>query len=159
MIARTEDTLVVRGAMSQEDAVAIHKLLMLMGDEVAQAPVDPIIVMEDIWTLMTAENRGAFLMATREGKLVGIMGLENSRYRYSREYCMREVYLYVHPDHRGDDVLGALLNEARAIADMIGKELYVTIANPNRRRGKVEKIAALLRYQPVGSIYAMHPRN
>lgn len=159
MLAPNETRLVVRAAMSEEDAVVIHKLLMMMGEEVAQAPVDPIIVMEDIWALMTAENRGAFLMATREGKLVGIMGLENSRYRYSREYCMREVYLYVHPDHRGDDVLGALLNEARAIADMIGKELYVTIANPNRRRGKVEKIAALLRYQPVGSIYALHPRN
>lgn len=145
--------------MSEEDAVAIHKLLMLMGEEVAQAPVDPLIVMEDIWALISGDNRGAFLMATRDGQIVGVMGLEHSRYRYSREYCIREVYLFVHPDHRGSDVLGALLAEARAIADIVGKELYVTIANPNRRRGKVEKIAALLRYQPVGSIYALHPRN
>ncbi|MFA5951552.1 MAG: GNAT family N-acetyltransferase [Hyphomicrobium sp.] len=144
--------------MSDEDVIAIHKLLMLMGEEVAVAPVDPIIVMEDVYNLVRGD-RGAFLMASRDGRLVGVMGLENSRYRYSREYCMREVYLFVHPEHRGDDVLGALLAEARAIADMVAKELYVTIANPNRRRGKTEKIASLLRYQPVGSIYAMHPRN
>jgi GNAT superfamily N-acetyltransferase len=152
-------TLVVRAAMSDQDVVEIHKLLMLMGEEVAEAPVDPVIVMEDIWTLVNGENRGAFLMATVGGKLVGVMGLENSRFRYSREYAIREVYLFVHPDHRNGNVFGALLAEARAIADMAGKDLYVTIANPNRRRGKVDKIAALLRYQPVGSIYALHPRN
>lgn len=151
--------LVVRGAMSQDDAVAIHLLLMMMGKEMAQAPVDPVIVMEDIWTLINEENRGAFLMATVNGQLVGVMALENSRYRYSREYCIREVYMYVHPEHRGENIMGALLAEARAIADVAGKELYVTLANPNRRRGKVEKVAAYLRYQPVGSIYVMHPRN
>lgn len=131
---------------------------MLMGHEVAVAPVDPVVVMQDIYNLVKGGS-GAFLMATRDGRLVGVMGLENSRYRYSQEYCIREVYLFVHPEHRGDAVLGALLAEARAIADMVGKELYVTIANPNRRRGKTEKVASLLRYQPVGSIYALHPRN
>ncbi len=157
--AAEEARLTVRGAMSDQDAIEVHKLLMLMGDEVAVAPVDPVVVMEDIYNLINADNRGAFLMATREGKLVGVMGLENTRYRYSKEYCIREVYLFVHPDHRNGDVLGALLAEARAIADMVGKELYVTIANPNRRRGRTEKVASLLRYQPVGSIYALHPRN
>ena len=144
--------------MSDEDAVAVHALLMLMGQEIAVAPVDPIIAMQDIYNLITGD-RGAFLMATRDGKLIGVMGLETTRYRYSKEYCIREVYLYVHPDHRGSDVLGALLQEARSIADMVGRELYVTIANPHRRRGKTEKVASLLRYQPVGSIYAMQPRN
>ncbi|MCA1458103.1 GNAT family N-acetyltransferase [Bradyrhizobium sp. BRP22] len=159
MPIRTEGTLILRAAMSDQDAIEIHKLLMLMGTEVAQAPVDPIIVMEDIYKLINEPNHGAFLMATRGGKLIGVMGLENSRYRYSREYCIREVYFFVHPDHRSQDVGPALLQEATAIADMAGKELYVTIANPNRRRGRAEKIAALLRYQPVGSIYALHPRN
>lgn len=158
MLAPSE-TLIVRGAMSDQDAIEIHKLLMMMGQEVAVAPVDPIVVMEDIYALINTEGKGAFLMAVKGTELVGVMGLENTRYRYSREYCIREVYLFVHPDHRNGDVLGALLNEARAIADMVDKELYVTIANPNRRRGKTEKVAALLRYQPVGSIYAMHPRN
>lgn len=158
MLAPSE-TLIVRGAMSDQDAIEIHKLLMLMGQEVAVAPVDPVVVMEDIYALINEPNKGAFLMALKGTQLVGVMGLENTRYRYSRETCIREVYLFVHPEHRNGDVLGALLNEARAIADMAEKELYVTIANPNRRRGKTEKVAALLRYQPVGSIYAMHPRN
>lgn len=158
MLAPSE-ALVVRGAMSDRDAVEIHKLLMLMGQEVAVVPVDPIVVMEDIYALINEPNKGAFLMAVRGTTLVGVMGLENTRYRYSRETCIREVYLFVHPEHRNSDVLGALLNEARAIADMVEKELYVTIANHNRRRGKATKIAELLRYQPFGSIYAMHPRN
>lgn len=145
--------------MSDEDAIAVHRLLMLMGEEVAVAPVDPVMVMEDIFKLINVDERGAFLMAVRDGKLVGVMGLENTRYRYSQEYCIREVYLFIHPKHRDGDALAALLAEARAIADMVGKELYVTIANPNRRRGKTEKVASLLCYQPVGSIYAMHPRN
>lgn len=158
MLAPNE-TLVIRAAASDQDAVEIHKLLMLMGQEVAVAPVDPIVVMEDIYALINTDGKGAFLMAVKGRDLVGVMGLENTRYRYSRETCIREVYLFVHPDHRCSEVLGALLNEARAIADMAEKELYVTIANPNRRRGRTEKVAALLRYQPVGSIYAMHPRN
>lgn len=142
--------------MSDQDAVEIHKLLMMMGQEAAVATVDPIIVMEDIYALINHPNQGAFLMATRNGQAVGVMGLENTRYRYSREYCIRECYLFIHPDHRNGDVLGALLQEARAIADLAGMELYVTISNPNRRRGKTEKVAALLRYQPAGSIYLMH---
>lgn len=145
--------------MSDADVIAIHKLLMLMGPEVAVAPVDPIVVMEDIYALVNGESRGAFLMALRGGVLVGVLGLENTRYRYSKERCINEVYLFVHPDHRNDDVLAALLGEARAIADMAGKDLYVRIANPNRRRGKTEKVASLLRYQSIGSIYALHPRN
>lgn len=145
--------------MSQQDAVDIHKLLMLMGEEVAVVPVDPMVVMEDIWSLISEPNKGAFLMAVKGTQLVGVMGLENTRYRYSKETCIREVYLFVHPEHRNDFVFGALLNEARAIADMVGKEVYVTIANHNRRRGKATKFAELLRYQPFGSIYAFPPRD
>jgi GNAT superfamily N-acetyltransferase len=158
MLAPSE-TLVVRAAMSDQDAIEIHKLLMLMGQEIADAPVDPIVVMEDVYSFIASETKGAFLMATLGGKLIGCLGLENVRYRYSRETCISEVYLFVHPDHRKSGAFEALIAEATAIADMAGKKLYIRIANPNRRRGKREKVFDLLRYQPVGSIYAMHPRN
>lgn len=158
MLAPSE-TLVIRAAISDQDAIEIHKLLMLMGQEVADAPVDPIVVMEDIYAIINEPNKGAFLMATRGGNLIGCMGLESVRYRYSRETCISEVYLFVHPDHRKSGAFEAMIAEATAIADLAGKKLFIRIANPNRRRGKREKVFDLLRYQPIGSIYAMNPRN
>lgn len=147
----------VRGAVSDHDVVLVHKLLMLMGPEVAVAPVDPIIVMEDIYALVNEPNRGCFLMATRNGTLVGVLGLENARLRYSRHRCINEVYFFVHPDERGEEVGPALMREATAIAEMARRELYIRISNPNRRRGrKMDKVATLLRFQPAGAIYRVN---
>lgn len=59
--------------MSDQDAVEIHKLLMLMGQEVAVVPVDPIVVMEDIYSLINEPSKGAFLMAVKGTQLIGVM--------------------------------------------------------------------------------------
>ena len=147
----------IRAADSDDDIIAVHKLLMVMGNEVAREPVDPIMVMEHIVGLVRKQG-GAVLMAFHESELAGVLGLQERHQWWTRSTFLADAPLYVLPEYRNTDVFPALLQEARAIGDMVKQRVVIVRNNPNRRPKRADHVASLIGYSPFGDIYAFYPR-
>jgi GNAT superfamily N-acetyltransferase len=159
---KTRADLVVREATSDEDIIGIHKLLMTVKDEVVLVPANPVKVMEDVYRVVQnadPDHPCCALIAVRDGEVVGTLAFTEVCPKYSDHTILLDDWFQVHPDHRNGSVGPALLNEARAIADAAGKILLVATVNPARRRGRVEKIATFLRYEPSGAMLAFKPKE
>lgn len=129
--------LIIRAAQTEDDAIAVHRLFMVMGKEVAVASVNPVKTMHSILALVKGDTPGAILLAVRDDTLVGVMRIVQGDYWFSDELCLVERGWFVVPGERNNNVGPALLAEARALADMLQQTLYVTRMNPNKRRGSV----------------------
>lgn len=149
----------MRAARNDEDAVAIHKLLMLMGKEVDLAPVNPIKTMNAVLSMIEAEQGRVVLMAIKDNALVGILAIVQEAPFFSDQMHLQDKAFYVHPHHRNEGVSEALLEEGRCLADATGLVLYISISNTNRRRGSRERAAFQFRYDPIGANLAFKPRT
>jgi GNAT superfamily N-acetyltransferase len=149
----------VRAAETDHDVAAIHYMLVYsMAKGAARAPVDPDLSMQHIWRTVSAPAGAVALMAFKDGNLVGTMGIEETRYWYSRETFMRETWLYVLPEHENGGVMKAILAEARAIAELAGKSLFIAPTAKGRKRGaRKEHVATIYEFTPAGELYAFHP--
>lgn len=146
-------------AVSEQDAVAIHKLLMLMALEAPLLPVNPIKTMN--WVIEIIRD-GAALMAIDGDRLVATLGLKLARFQYSDTPFLGEQWLWCLPQHRDGDALKALFAEAKAIGEESGRLVLISILNASRVRGprtKMTKIAELVGYAPLGSVIAFPEGN
>lgn len=146
----------MRAASSDLDVAAIHHLLVYsMAQGAARAPVDPDESMQFIYETVTAKTGAFALMVFADGKLIGSMGIQQTKYWYSRVSFLRETWLYVLPEFENRGGLKALLTEAKAIADLTGMELYIAPSARERRRGaRKQHVATIYGYSPIGEIYA-----
>ncbi len=148
-------------AVSDLDIAAIHHLLVYsMADGAARAPVDPKLSMEFIYEVTTSKEGAVALMAFAGSKLVGSMGIVQTRYWYSRETFLREVWMFVLPEFENKGVMAELLKEAKAVADLAGMSLFIAPTAKERRRGaRREHVATIYEFTPAGEIYAFHPKE
>lgn len=146
----------MRAASSDMDVAAIHHLLVYsMAKGAARAPVDPDESMRFIYETARSDSGSVALMAFAGDRLIGSMGIVQTRYWYSRDSFLREVWLFVLPEHENKGGMKALLTEARAIADLAGMELVIAPTAIGRRRGaRKEHVATIYGYSPMGEIYA-----
>lgn len=140
--------LVVRAAQTESDAVEIHKLMMLMGNEVDLAPVNPIKTMKSVLAMIEETDGRAILMATRGGSLLGVLGLVKEVPWFSDQPHLQDRCFYVHPLHRNEGVGAVLIEEGRCIADATGMKLYIDIRNTRRRRGSKGRHGTILMFEP-----------
>jgi len=151
----------VRAATSDEDVIEIHRMLVYsMAAGAARAPVDADESMLFVYNTAKAKQGAVAMMAFLNGKFVGTLGLLETRYWYSKETFLREVWLYVLPDYENSDVMRSLLMEARALGDLLNKSVIIAPTATGRQRGaRREHIATIYQYSPAGEIYAFHPRE
>jgi GNAT superfamily N-acetyltransferase len=144
-------------AESDHDVLAIHGLLMQFGAESAEASIDPVKTMKVAYETVMQH---AAIVAEVDGEIVGSLGIVRHQHWYSNDHFLIDQWLYVKPEHRGGEVLPAMLEEAKAIADLAGLRLLVAVTNHKRERGipgQLGKIASLLRYVPGGSVFEYTP--
>lgn len=151
----------MRIGVSDRDVAAIHHMLvysMAMGS--ARAPVDASTSMRFIYETVTSKEGSVALMAFCNGKFVGTMGIRQTQYWYSLDHFLHDTWLYVLPEFENKGVMAALLNEAKAIADMSGMTLYIAPNSRERKRGvRKEHVATIYQFIPAGKIYAFHPQE
>lgn len=150
----------IRAANSDEDVIAIHAFMLAhAAAEMAEATVDAELYMETIYSTV---RDGAGLMAIVEDRLVGYLGLWESRHDYSRETFLRDRGFFVLPEYRGGPVGRMLIQEARGIAASAGLHLKIIDINPTKKRrprGQIALSAEILGFRPQGRIITFYPQR
>lgn len=140
------------------DVAAVHMLLLMMGEEFAQAPVNADKVLKTIIAAAVARDSSTILLAVLDGRLVGTLCFTRSPYWYSDSEFLHDLWFYVIPHHRNGDVGTRLLDEAVAIAELA--ELPLVITRQTTRRSEAatgkKRIGSLLRFSPHGSVLAFN---
>jgi GNAT superfamily N-acetyltransferase len=151
---------IVREAETEADVVALHRLLLVQGQEQAVAPVDHIKVMERLADALEDKERFCMLMAIVGDRLVGYLLLMQVTYWFSQTSFLGDFGFYVLPAYRKQGIGRRLLSDAQVIADAAGMGLKVYVFNPrNRRRGGAfAKTADVLGYTPVGCVITYTPK-
>lgn len=148
----------IREPASPDDLVALHKLLLVMGQEVARAPVNPAKVMQQLVQAVSQPDAYTILMAIDDGDLVGALCLSKTEFWYSDDEFLSDLFLFVLPQHRGGEAMPALIAAAEQIGSAADLQVILTINNPRRLRGsraKFERIAALQTFVPAGVVLSM----
>lgn len=149
----------IREAVSDQDIVAVHHLLMSVEDEVALVPANPVRLLHSIARLIRDPGTpSCVLIAILDGIVVGSLAITEVTPDYSDHSILMDRWFQVAPDHRGGDVGPALLQEARTIADYAKKPLIIKVVNPSRRRGHAVRYAQMLNYNPAGTMLVFQPR-
>ena len=114
---------------SREDAPILAEFNCAMAMETEEKPLDPETVRKGVEAIFEKEERGRYLVARREGRVIGqlLLTLEWSDWRNGEIWWIQSVY--VQPDHRGLGVYKALYQavreEAESRDDVVGIRLYV----------------------------------
>jgi GNAT superfamily N-acetyltransferase len=160
-VAPSAPETVIREPQSQADLAALHMLLMVMGKEMALAPVNAEKVAQQIVTAASNPSDYTILLAISEGRLVGSLCFRRSDYWYSDAEFLFDLWFFVLPHFRSTDAGAKLLEEARAIAELLELPLLITRQKPPRRRnedatGKDRVVGSMLRFSPHGSVLAFN---
>jgi hypothetical protein len=150
-VAPQESALVIREPQDRDDLVALHMLMLVQGQEMAQATVNSDKVMAKIVAAARDPQHHSMLMAIKDGRLAGFLCLEQVPFWYSDQFLLMDWGFYVLPKYRNGDVGRELLASARVIAEAVQQPLYVAINNPSRRRG-TEKAATIAGFVPQGFV-------
>lgn len=124
------DEITIRYAESDDDAIAIHQLLLVLGPTQARAPIDAIAGLHEILRVIAQE---VALMAIRNGHLVGTMGIVKSSYWYAPSHSfLCDRWQFILPQFQNYGVGEMLMAEAEGIADASDLEFI----NYGKVRGK-----------------------
>jgi GNAT superfamily N-acetyltransferase len=121
-----------------EDAPTIVGFQQAMAHESEGLELAPEVVDTGVRSLMAMPDAGFYLVAEREGDLVGSLMVtpEWSDWRNGFFWWVQSVY--VRPDARGEGVYRALHEEVKRLAasrdDVCGLRLYVDRTNESARR-------------------------
>lgn len=151
-------SIVIREPSSPDDLVALHKLLLVMGQEVARAQVNPAKVMQQLVDAVSHPDTHTILMAVEKDALVGALCLVKSDFWYSDDAFLSDLFLFVLPQHRGGEAMQALIAAAEQIGAAADLQVILTINNPRRLRGsraKFERVATLQNFVPAGVVLSM----
>jgi hypothetical protein len=79
-----------------------------------------------------------FVARTETGEAIGVLGLIEMPFWYSRETVLEGKWLYVKPKHRNGPALRALFKAAKDEAEARAKILFVVVDNPDRKRKRTK---------------------
>jgi len=114
---------------SIDDAETLAEFNCRMAEETEQKTLDAVTVLQGVRAIFEAPERGRYLVARHESRLVGqlLITLEWSDWRNGEIWWIQSVY--VHPEFRNQGVFKALYAEVRRQAaqrdDVAGIRLYV----------------------------------
>jgi GNAT superfamily N-acetyltransferase len=74
-----------------------------------------------------------FLVRAPDGTPAGTLGLSEMEYWFADETFLQDRWFYVRPAYRGGEYGKALIRAAKDEAERLGKIVYLTIQNPDRR--------------------------
>lgn len=126
----------VRFAETDQDIVAIHGFLCVVAGPNLPGPIEPTKSATEVWRVVTQE---CALMALRDGKLVGTLGIIKPDYWWGDVQFLVNRWFFALPGLRAGR---ALLREGEKIARDAGLELHIldetraryVIFNRDRRR-------------------------
>lgn len=106
----------------------MYELLRNMRDTIGlnYPDIDPEALVGD---LGSCYNNGVIWLAEREGKVVGILGLQPQRFRGSKAQYLADDFFYVHPDYRKSRIAAQLIDEAKKYADDKKLPLIMAVLN------------------------------
>lgn len=124
----------IREAITDEDLVALHLLMMCQAEEMAEAPVNPLKVMGKIARARDDRENHFMLVATHEERMVGYLCAEAVSYWYSDAMMLRDFGFYVSPQYRNLGVGKQLKRTADQIAELAGLPLRIQRPPRNARK-------------------------
>lgn len=115
-----ESPVIIRYAETDEDVVAIHQFLLVVAQPAMRAPVD---VQASLLELLRVTKEEVAIMAIKDGRLVGTMGLIRPSWWYAPAHqFLTDRWHFILPDHQHGVANKLLIEEARKIASMAGLE-------------------------------------
>lgn len=122
----------------EEGFTALAEFLIPMASEVALAPVNVDVALENGWR---AVEQGMTYVARRDGEIVGTLAMIRVPYWYAdpeRFTFLIDQWFYVAPDARFGQIGVRLLREVREMAREADIRAFIRVANPNRRKATNE---------------------
>lgn len=118
------------------DEPAIYDLLMFLYAENAMAALAPDKVQRQI-KKATRGNGGIIGVIDGPDGIVASVGLELTRWWYSDDWHLGELWVHIHPDHRDKSHERDLIAFAKQCADRLGVPLLMGIITGHRIAAKV----------------------
>jgi hypothetical protein len=117
---KVEQTIIVRYAETDADVVAIHGFLCVVAGPTLPGVIDPKDSATEVWRIV---NHDVALMAIKEDRVVGTIGLVNPRFWWNSKLSfLANCWLFTLPDSGS---LLPLMREAVGIAKASGLELHI----------------------------------
>lgn len=131
-------------------AAEILDFLRGMHAEIGQAPLDD----EKAWTTIAQVCEGGAAFVVRDGgRIVASLGITEFDLWYAKGTMLGEIWLYVAPAYRGaGEAIGLLMAEAKALAESVGKPVFLDHYRPPRRGAGLAVVADRVGFVPVSRI-------
>ena len=142
-------------AADMAQAADILEFLRGMHAEIGQGPLDD----EKAWSTIAevCENGAAFVVLD-DGAMVGSIGITEFDLWYSKGTMLGEIWFYVAPEYRAaGEVVGLLMQEARALAESVGKPVFIDHYRPPGRGAGLTVVADRVGFIPVSRILELSP--
>lgn len=128
------EKITIRYAETDQDVVAIHQFLLVVAAPDALCPIDPIESLQEVIRI-TQDN--VALMAIKDGRLIGTLGIINVGFWYNSSYSfMTDRWQHVLPQFRNGDVNRMLEAEADSIAEAAGQK-FIHQGKIRGKRGRL----------------------
>lgn len=106
-------------------------------------------------------QNGHGLLLRKNAGLVGYLGLYHYTAWYSDEMALADRGLFIHQQHRSLETFNMLVNAARGIARLEGRQLYLFLNSPEPGRKERlfsrygDEVLKGWRFEPFGGMYRM----
>lgn len=130
------------------DGPAIFDMLLVMHGEVALAPINTGKVAR---TVAYVIEHGIGIVGERDGEVVASAGLILDDWWYSDQQFLRDLWMYVRPEHRRSTAADGLLRHARKAAELWGLPLVVSVFGTKESDRKIKWMSR--RLEMMGGLF------
>jgi len=100
-------------------------------------PVPEVDVAKLAYKLGTAVSEGLVLVYKVEGKIVGVLALEENNPWWSTHEFLNNLVFFIEPEHRSFKATRSLLEQARDYAKIESKTLSINLMGNHRNESKI----------------------
>jgi GNAT superfamily N-acetyltransferase len=145
----------------QETFLEVFEMSLALQKQGGYAPPDEEAIARDVWATMAQGMTWIARAAPGEpnaGEPLGALGLEEIRFRYSRETFLSNPGFYVRPEYRKVGVGEALIARARQEGEARGKVVLIVVTSPDRGakrkafRTEAGLVAQIAGFVPMGYV-------
>lgn len=127
-----------RYASTDEDVIAIHRFLCLVGQPQLCAPIDALKSVTEINRVVHDRRYGFAIIAEINGEIVGSLGIIGVDWWYAKARFFTDRWLFVYPALANKGIGMAMIAEAGAIATAADMDLLINgkAVRRNRNAGR-----------------------
>lgn len=133
------------------DEEGLMALCRLLHAENGLFPMDEDLVREMLWRAFDRQGGTIGVIGPRDA-LQGMIAIMISRFWYSKQPYLEELFNFVHPEHRRSAHAKALIAFSRRCADEIGIPLLIGVVSNLRTEAKVKLYERQLG-KPAGAFF------